>query len=187
MAAGVPLPVDALDVGGLGLIPARRRVEEGVVDPALAEPARDTVLFLVVVVAIGIDQQSQRGPFPVSSGGKDEKPGSIAVGRDLGDEDIGRAALPSFVLVEGPAGLLEAHLLDELIGALSQGLGVLRRPDGAGHDRAVRASILGGQSRRDKGQDQGNQNEKRMEFGHGNSLTEHGRKHRLSESCNMLL
>ena len=41
----VPVPVDALDVGSLRLIPARRWIWERVVEPTLAEVAHDTLPF----------------------------------------------------------------------------------------------------------------------------------------------
>ncbi len=55
--SGDPLPIDALEVGNLRFIPARLRVCKGVVNPTLTDAAYDTMLFLVVVVAEGIDQQ----------------------------------------------------------------------------------------------------------------------------------
>ena len=36
------------------------------------------------------------------------------------------SASPTFVLVEGPPGLLKAHFLDKLVGALNEGLNILR-------------------------------------------------------------
>ena len=45
---------------------------------------------------------------------------------DFVDEDIDGAASPTLVLVEGPAGLLEPHFLDELVGALNERLNVFR-------------------------------------------------------------
>ena len=55
----------------------------------------------------------------------------------FGDEDIDWAAFPTLVLVEGPAGLLKSHFLDELVGALNERLNVLRCAHGAGGDGRV--------------------------------------------------
>ena len=54
---GSPVPVDAFDVGTLRLVPTRRWICNGVVDPALLDDAHDTMSFLVVVVAEGVGQQ----------------------------------------------------------------------------------------------------------------------------------
>ena len=52
-----PVPVDALDVGSLRLIPARLRIRNGVVDPALIYAVHDAMQFFEVVVAVGVDKQ----------------------------------------------------------------------------------------------------------------------------------
>ena len=58
--------------------------------------------------------------------------------------------LPARVLVKGPAGLLKAHVLDELVGALNEYPSVLRCANGAGGDGAIRARqrIIGTESLR---------------------------------------
>ena len=122
--------------------------------------------FLEVIVAEGVDLPWKREAFQGRIGWEDEYPGLIADCGDFGDEDVGRPALPTLLLVKGPVGLLEPHLLHKLIGALRQRPGVLRRPNGAGRDRAVRAGILGGQGRRDEEQGQENRNGKTMRLGH---------------------
>ena len=58
------MPVDALDVCGLRLVPARGRVEERIVEPALPELAHDPVLLLVVVVTEDVEQQPKRRSLP---------------------------------------------------------------------------------------------------------------------------
>ena len=135
-----PVPVDALDIGKLRLVPARSEIGEGIVEPARAEFAHDPVLFLVVVVAVGVDQQSQRGPFPLRGRWEDEQSSLIAHGCRFGDEHIDRAAFPTLVFVEGAAGLLQTHFLGVLVGALHERLDVLCRAHGPGADRAIGAS-----------------------------------------------
>ena len=66
----VSFPVDSLDVGVLRLIPARRWICEGVVKPASAEAAYDTMLFLVVVVAKASIRSPKDDPFLDRAGGK---------------------------------------------------------------------------------------------------------------------
>ena len=58
--------------------------------------------------------------------------------------------LPARGLVKGPLGLLEADLLDELVGALNERLNVLRCAHRAGDDGAIRARqrIVGTESLR---------------------------------------
>ena len=55
------------------------------------------------------------------------------------DEDIDWTAFPTIVLVEGPPGLLKAHFLDELVGALNEGLDILLCAHGTGNDGLIRA------------------------------------------------
>ena len=97
------------------------------------------MLFLVVVVAEGVDHQSQTGSFPRPVGREDEQLSLIAQGGHSRHEDIDRAAFPTLVLVEGLPGLLKAHLLDELVGALNQGLDILLCAHGTGDDGLIRA------------------------------------------------
>ena len=98
------------------------------------------MLFLVVVVAEDVDQQSKRGSFPLRSRRKDEKTSLIAQWRHFGDEDIDWAALPTRILVEGPAGLLQTFLLGELVGALNENSNVFLCAHGTGDDGAVLTS-----------------------------------------------
>ena len=97
------------------------------------------MLFLVVVVAKGVDHQSQTGTFSRPVGRKDEQLSLIAQGGHSRHEDIDRTAFPTFVLVEGPPGLRKAHFLDEFVGALDEGLDILLCAHSAGHDGLIRA------------------------------------------------
>ena len=45
----------------------------------------------------------------------------------------------TLVLVKGPAGLLKAHFLDELVGALNERFNALRGANGASSDGVIRA------------------------------------------------
>ena len=138
IAAGTPVPVDFLDVGSLRLIPAGSRVSEGVVEPAFIDDAHDTIQFLVVV-AVGVDQRTPGLPFQRRIGREDESSGSQSHCRHFVDEDIGWAASPTLVRMEGPAGLLKAYFLDELVGALNKRLNIPRCEQSAGVDGVIRA------------------------------------------------
>ena len=164
----VSLPVDALDVSSLRLILVRRLIWERVENPAFSEAAHNTMLFLVVVVAEGVDHQSQTGSFPRPVGREDEQLSLIAQGGHSRHEDIDRAAFPTLVLVEGPPGLLKAHFLDELVGALNEGLNVFRCMDGAGHDGLLcaRHQRIVAENRRPSQESEGNQGIKCSAFHH---------------------
>ena len=96
--------------------------------------------FLVVVVAEGVIQKSpERQSFPRGVGGKNEASSLIARRCIFGDENIKLAAVPTLVLVKGPACLIKALFLDILVGALNERLNVLRGSHGTGHDRVFRA------------------------------------------------
>ena len=112
------------------------------------------MLFPVPVVAEGVDQQSPREPFSRRIGWEDERSRQVGHGGHFVDEDIGRSAFPTLVLVKGPAGLLKAHFLDELVGALNERFNALRGANGASSDVVIRArqwfsgALLGNESRR---------------------------------------
>ena len=113
-----------------------------------------------------VHQRSPGQPFQRGIRREDESTGGPEHIRHFVDEDIGRAALPSLVLVKGPAGLLEAYFLDELVGALDKGLDVTRGAHGAGHDGALRTRIRVSrdQDRQDEDGGQTNQDRKRLDF-----------------------
>ena len=112
------------------------------------------MLFPVPVVAEGVDQQSPREPFSRRIGGEDERSRQVGHGGHFVDEDIGRAAFPTLVFVKGPAGLLKAHFLDELVGALNERFNAFRGANGTSGDGVIRArqwfsgAPLGNESRR---------------------------------------
>ena len=147
MAADVPVPVDGLEVGGLGLGSAGGRVGEGIVDPTLTEVGGHAIELQDQVGAEVVRQNPPRYPFQRRIGWEDDGAGGPGHIRHFVDEDVGRSAHPALVFVEGPASLLESDLPDELVGALNKGLDVLGGAHGAGHDGAVLARIVGGQSR----------------------------------------
>ena len=100
-----------------------------------------------------------RCPFPRWVGREDESVCPSGHRCDFGNGNIGWAASPPRVLVEGPAGRLKAHFLNELIGALNEGLNVLCCADGAGHDGLIRTrgSLLGTKNRCGKQESEENQ------------------------------
>ena len=112
------------------------------------------MLFPVPVVAEGVDQQSPREPFSRRIGWEDERSRQVGHGGHFVDEDIGRAAFPTLVLVEGPPGLLGPDLPDEFVGALNERFNAFRGANGASGDGVIRArqwfsgAPLGNESRR---------------------------------------
>ena len=93
-------------------------------------------------------------PFSRRIGWEDERSRQVGHGGHFVDEDIGRAAFPTLVLVEGPAGLFKPHFLDILIGALNERFNAFRGANGASGDGVIRArqwfsgAPLGNESRR---------------------------------------
>ena len=112
------------------------------------------MLFPKPVVAEGVDQQSPRQPFSRRIGWEDERSRHVGHRGRFNHEYVGWAAFPTLVLVKGPAGLLKAHFLDELIGALNERFNAFRGANGASGDGVIRArqwfsgAPLGNESRR---------------------------------------
>ena len=171
----VSFPVDALDVGSFRLILARRWICERVVEPTLSEVADQPVRLFVVVVSPDVDQCAPGLPLPCRVGREDERSSDVGVGDYFVDEDIDRAVSPTRVFVEGPPGRRKAHFLDELVGALNEGLNILLCAHGTGNDGLIRTrqGCIGAESRRGQ-EGEGNQEMKCSILPHGERLTKNG-------------
>ena len=107
-----------------------------------------------------VGQRPPHCPFPRWVGREDESVSRPGHRCNFGNGNIGWAASPPRVLVEGPAGRLKAHFLDELVGALNERLNILLCAHSAGHDGLIRTRerFLGTKTRRGKqegGENQG--------------------------------
>ena len=100
--------------------------------------ADQPVRLFVVVVAPDVDQCAPGLPLPCRVGREDERSSDVGVGDYFVDEDIDRAVSPTRVFVEGLPGRRKAHFLDELVGALNEGLDILLCAHGTGNDGLIR-------------------------------------------------
>ena len=119
MTAGVPSQSMVFKYAALGFVPSGYGVDEGVVNPAFAELGCDPVSFLVIVVAVGIDERTPAVSFPRPVRRIDEHRRVFAAGRQGADEKIDRPALPARAFMERAMRFRRAVLLRVLAGALT--------------------------------------------------------------------